>query len=65
MDEAQTIGDKINLSNSTETESQDAEIVAAGENNVYASWWEISPITGSSESMLRVSTDEGHRQLVV
>jgi hypothetical protein len=53
-----TFGDKINLSNSTDTESQNAEIVAAG-NNVYVSWWETSPITGSSESVLRVSTDRG------
>jgi hypothetical protein len=53
-----TFGDRINLSNSTDTESQNAEIVAAG-NNVYISWWETSPITGSSESVLRVSTDRG------
>ena len=53
-----TFGDKINLSNSTDTESQNAEIVAAG-NNVYISWWETSPITGSSESVLRLSTDRG------
>src|ERR687890_126148 len=53
-----TFGDKINLSNSTDTESQNAEIVAAG-NNVYVSWWETSPITGSSESVLRLSTDRG------
>jgi hypothetical protein len=51
-------GDKINLSNSSDTESQDAEIVAAG-NNVFVSWWETSPETGSSESVLRVSTDAG------
>ncbi len=35
MDGGQTFGDKINLSNSTDIESQNAEIVAAGENNVY------------------------------
>jgi hypothetical protein len=57
-DGGQTFGDKINLSNSTDTESQNAEIVAAG-NNVYVSWWETSPITGSSESVLRVSIDAG------
>ena len=57
-DEGATFGDRINLSNSTDTESQNAEIVAAG-NNVYISWWETSPITGSSESVLRVSTDRG------
>jgi hypothetical protein len=58
-DGGQTFGDKINLSNSSDTESQDAEIVATGENNVYVSWWETSAETGSSESVLRVSTDAG------
>jgi hypothetical protein len=53
-----TFGDKINLSNSTDADSQNAEIVAAG-NNVYVSWWEINPENGSSESVLRVSTDAG------
>jgi hypothetical protein len=57
-DGGQTFGDKINLSNSTDAESQNAEIVAAG-NNVFVSWWETSPETGSSESVLRVSTDAG------
>lgn len=57
-DGGQTFGDKINLSNSTDTESQNAEIVAAGD-SVYVSWWETSPITGSSESVLRISTDAG------
>jgi hypothetical protein len=54
-----TFGDKINLSNSTDAQSQNAEIVAAGENNVFVSWWETNPITGSSESVLRASTDAG------
>jgi hypothetical protein len=58
-DGGQTFGDKINLSNSSDTESQNAEIVAAGESNVFVSWWETSPETGSSESVLRVSTDAG------
>jgi hypothetical protein len=58
-DGGQTFGDKINLSNSSDTESQNAEIVATGENNVYVSWWETSAETGSSESVLRVSTDAG------
>jgi hypothetical protein len=53
-----TFGDKINLSNSSDTESQSAEMVAAG-NNVFVSWWETSPETGSSESVLRVSNDAG------
>jgi hypothetical protein len=55
-DGGQMFGDKINLSNSTDAESQNAEIVAAG---VFVSWWETSPETGSSESVLRVSTDAG------
>jgi hypothetical protein len=53
-----TFGDKINLSNSPEADSTNAEIIAAG-NNVYVSWWETSLTTGSSESVLRVSTDAG------
>ncbi len=57
-DGGQTFGDKINLSNSSDIESQNAEIVATG-NNVFISWWETSPETGSSESVLRVSTDAG------
>lgn len=55
----QTFGDKINLSNSSDTESQNAEIVAVGENSVFVSWWETNAETGSSESVLRVSTDAG------
>ena len=57
-DGGQTFGDKINLSNSSDAESQNAEIVAVG-NSVFVSWWETSPETGSSESVLRVSTDAG------
>ncbi len=57
-DGGQTFGDKINLSNSTDAESQNAEIAAAGR-IVYVSWWETNPETGSSESVLRVSRDSG------
>ena len=57
-DGGQTFGDKINLSNSLDTVSQNAEMVAAGD-NVFVSWWETSPETGSSESVLRVSNDAG------
>jgi hypothetical protein len=57
-DGGQTFGDKINLSNSSDTESQNAEMVAAGD-NVFVSWWETSPETGSSESVLRLSNDAG------
>jgi hypothetical protein len=57
-DGGRTFGDKINLSNSSDAESQNAEIIAFG-NSEYVSWWEKSPITGSSESVLRVSMDAG------
>ena len=52
-DGGQTFGDKINLSNSTDAESKNAEIAAAGR-IVYVSWWETNPETGSSESVLIV-----------
>jgi hypothetical protein len=57
-DGGQTFGEKINPSNSSDTESQNAEMVSAGD-SVFVSWWETSPETGSSESVLRVSTDAG------
>jgi hypothetical protein len=46
----------MNLSNSTNTESQDAKIAASG-NNVYVSWWERNQT--SNEPVLRVSNDNG------
>jgi hypothetical protein len=55
-DSGQTIGDKINLSNSTNADSQDAEIAASG-NNVYVTWWERNAT--SEEPVLRISTDNG------
>jgi hypothetical protein len=60
-DAGETIGDKINLSNSTDADSQNAEIVASG-NNVYVSWWETStnPANKTSESVLRISNDNGN-----
>ena len=60
-DAGQTIGDKINLSNSTDADSQNAEIAASG-NNVYVSWWEtsINPGNKTSESVLRISNDNGN-----
>ena len=57
-DGSATFEDKINLSNSTDSESQNAEIVALGD-NVYVSWWETNSMNGTSESVLRVSTDNG------
>jgi hypothetical protein len=60
-DSGQTIGDKINLSNSTDADSQNAEIVAQ-DDNVYVSWWETStnPANKTSESVLRISNDNGN-----
>ncbi len=58
-DGGQTFGDRINLSNTPDSQSQTAEILAVGNNSVFVTWWESSPETGSSESVLRVSTDAG------
>jgi hypothetical protein len=59
-DGGQTFGDKINLSNSPETQSQTAEILAVG-NTVFVSWWELNENVHphTNESVLRVSTDNG------
>jgi hypothetical protein len=58
-DGGRTFGDKINLSNSSDAESQNAEIIITFGNSEFVTWWETSPITGSSESVLRVSMDAG------
>jgi hypothetical protein len=55
-DGGKTFGDKINLSNASDTESVNAEIAASG-SNVYVSWWERN--TTSNEPVLRVSNDNG------
>ena len=55
-DAGETIYDKINLSNSTTADSQNAEIVASG-NNVYVSWWETNQT--SDIPVAKVSTDAG------
>ncbi|MDN5847205.1 MAG: hypothetical protein L0H53_13135 [Candidatus Nitrosocosmicus sp.] len=55
-DGGNTFGDKVNLSNSTDADSQDAEIAASGD-NVYVSWWERNQT--SNEAVLRISTDNG------
>jgi hypothetical protein len=54
-------GDKINLSNSSDTQSQTAEILAVGNNIVYVTWWELNENVHphTNESVLRVSTDAG------
>jgi hypothetical protein len=56
-DGGKTFADKMNLSNSTNADSQDAQIAASG-NNVYVSWWERANQT-SNEPVLRVSNDNG------
>ena len=60
-DGGQTFGDKINLSNSSDTQSQTAEILAVGNNMVFVSWWELNADVHphTNESVLRVSTDGG------
>ena len=60
-DGGQIFGDKINLSNSPETQSQTAEILAVGDNNVYVTWWELNENVHphTNESVMRVSTDAG------
>jgi hypothetical protein len=55
-DAGTTFSDKINLSNTTGAESQDAEIVAEG-GNVIITWWERNQT--SDTPVIRVSTDNG------
>ena len=55
-DGGKTFGEKMNLSNSTNSESQDAQI-AASDNNVYVTWWERNAT--SNEPVLIVSNDGG------
>jgi hypothetical protein len=55
-DAGKTFGNKMNLSNSPKSDSQDAQIAAAG-NNVYVSWWERNQTT--NEPVLRASNDNG------
>jgi hypothetical protein len=51
-----TFADKINLSNSTDAESQDVEIAADGD-NVTVTWWERNQT--AEEPVVRISTDNG------
>jgi hypothetical protein len=55
-DNGATFGDKINLSNTTDADSDDAEIAASG-NNVYVTWWERNET--SDQPVLRISNDNG------
>ena len=51
-----TFGDKMNLSNTTEADSDDAEIAASGD-SVYVTWWERNET--SDTPIARVSNDNG------
>src|SRR5215213_6651672 len=55
-DNGVTFGDKINLSNTTEADSDDAEIAASGD-SVYVTWWERNET--SDTPVARVSNDNG------
>jgi len=55
-DGGETFGDKMNLSNSPKSESQDVQIAASG-NNVYITWWERNQTM--NEPVMRVSNDNG------
>jgi hypothetical protein len=48
--------DKINLSNSTDADSQDVEIAADGD-NVIVTWWERNQT--AEEPIVRISADNG------
>ena len=55
-DGGKSFGQKMNLSNTPNTESQDVEINAS-ENNVYVTWWERNQT--SNEPVMRISNDNG------
>jgi hypothetical protein len=55
-DGGKTWSNKINLSNTPNSNSQDVQIAAAG-NNVYVTWWEQNQTT--NEPVLGVSNDNG------
>ena len=56
-DGGSTFSDKINLSNTTDINSQDVEIAAEGD-NIVVTWWERNAT--SNEPVIRISTDNGH-----
>jgi hypothetical protein len=55
-DNGATFGDKINLSNTTAADSDNAEIAASGE-SVYVTWWERNDT--SDTPVARVRNDNG------
>jgi hypothetical protein len=56
-DNGKTFAPKINLSNSTGTDSVDEEMAASG-NNVYVTWWELQQ-NGTRTPMFIASNDNG------
>ena len=48
-DGGKTFGDKMNLSNSTNAESQDVSIDASGD-SVFVTWWERNATSQSTSS---------------
>ncbi len=55
-DGGKTWSNKVNLSNTPKSDSQDVQIAADG-NNVYVTWWERNQT--ANEPVLRVSNDNG------
>lgn len=55
-DGGKTFNNKMNLSNTPKSDSQDVQIAASG-NNVYVSWWERNQTM--NEPVLKVSNDNG------
>jgi hypothetical protein len=55
-DGGKTFSNKMNLSDSPKSDSQDAQIAAAG-SNVYVTWWERNQTM--NEPVMRVSNDNG------
>ena len=55
-DSGVTFGDKLNISNTTASNSQDAEVAAEGD-NVAVTWWERTQT--SNEPVMRISGDNG------
>ena len=55
-DSGSTFGEKINLSNTTDADSIDAEVAVEGD-NVFITWWERNAT--SNEPVMKISTDNG------
>jgi hypothetical protein len=55
-DGGKTFSEKMNLSNTPKSNSQDVQIAAAGD-NIYVTWWERNAT--SNEPVMRTSSDNG------